>query len=126
VSNRIDSLNGGGPAAIGAGQAANRPQEVAGATTAAGSASSGGGNVSITDAATRLSSLEKALREAPAIDEARVAQLRSAIEQGTYTVQPEKVATGLLQMEHALRPLASGPGSPGAPGDASPSAKSGS
>jgi negative regulator of flagellin synthesis FlgM len=63
------------------------------------------GDVHITDTASQLASLEQALREAPAVDSAKVARLQSAIEQGTYQVNPEHVATQLLQMERALAGL---------------------
>jgi negative regulator of flagellin synthesis FlgM len=63
------------------------------------------GEVHITDTATQLVALEQSLRDSPAVDSARVATLRNAIEQGTYSVQPEQIATQLLQMEHALRGL---------------------
>jgi flagellar biosynthesis anti-sigma factor FlgM len=41
----------------------------------------------------------------PAVDEARVAQFRTAIDQGTYTVQPRQVADQLMQLEHSLAQL---------------------
>ena len=63
------------------------------------------GDVHITDTASQLAALEQSLREAPAVDQARVQQLQSAIEQGRYTVNPEQVATQLLQMERALAGL---------------------
>lgn len=63
------------------------------------------GDVTITDTASQLASLEQSLRDAPAVDSAKVAQLQSAIEQGTYQVNPEHVATQLMQMEHALAGL---------------------
>ena len=63
------------------------------------------GDVHITDTASQLASLEQALRDSPAVDSAKVAQLRSAIEQGTYQVNPEHVATQLMQMERALAGL---------------------
>ena len=63
------------------------------------------GEVHITDTASQLASLEQSLRDAPAIDAARVAQLQSAIEQGTYTVNAEHVAVQLMQMERALADL---------------------
>jgi negative regulator of flagellin synthesis FlgM len=72
---------------------------------AAGTAPAAGTEVRITDTATRLAALEQALRDAPAVDEARVAELRSAIEQGRYTVQPEHIASQLLQLEQALAQL---------------------
>jgi negative regulator of flagellin synthesis FlgM len=63
------------------------------------------GEVHITDTAAQLASLEQSLRDSPAVDSAKVAQLQSAIEQGTYQVNPEHVATQLLQMERALAGL---------------------
>ena len=63
------------------------------------------GEVTITDTASQLASLEQALRDSPAVDSAKVAQLQSAIEQGTYTVNPDHVATQLMQMEQALAGL---------------------
>ena len=63
------------------------------------------GQVQISDTAAKLASVEQALRDSPAVDSARVAQLRSAIEQGTYTVNSEHVATQLIQMERALARL---------------------
>ena len=63
------------------------------------------GDVHITDAASQLASLEQALRGSPAVDSAKVAQLRSAIEQGTYQVNSEHVAVQLMQMERALAGL---------------------
>jgi len=63
------------------------------------------GEVHITDTASQLASLEQSLRDAPAVDQARVAQLQSAIEQGRYTVNPEHIATQLMAMERALAGL---------------------
>ena len=63
------------------------------------------GEVHITDTASQLASIEQSLRDAPAVDSAKVAQLQSAIEQGRYTVNSEHVATQLMQMERALSGL---------------------
>jgi negative regulator of flagellin synthesis FlgM len=68
------------------------------------------GEVHITDTASQLASLEQSLRDSPAVDSARVSQLQSAIEQGTYQVNPEHVATQLMQMERALARLPGGKG----------------
>jgi negative regulator of flagellin synthesis FlgM len=69
-------------------------------------------DVHITDTAARLALLEPALRGAPAVDPGRVAAIRSAIEAGTYKVEPEHVAAGLLQVEQALSGLHGGPVAP--------------
>jgi negative regulator of flagellin synthesis FlgM len=67
--------------------------------------SSGTGDVHITDSASQLASLEQTLRSLPAVDSGRVAQLQTAIEQGTYTVQPQHVADQLIQLEQSLAGL---------------------
>ena len=68
------------------------------------------GEVHITDAATQLASIEQSLRDSPAVDSARVARAQSAIEQGTYQVNPEHIATQLIQMERHLAQLERGKG----------------
>jgi negative regulator of flagellin synthesis FlgM len=75
---------------------------------AASTTESATGDVHITDTATTLAGLEQALRDSPAVDSARVAILQSAIEQGGYTVQPEHIASQLLQMEQVLRGVPDG------------------
>lgn len=58
--------------------------------------------VLITDQARQLAALESALNEVPAVNEARVAAIRLAIEQGQYQVSPERIADKLLRMEREL------------------------
>lgn len=109
MSNKISSLNGPSAAPIGAGRGAEKARDpVTGGSSAPADPPSGTGNVHITDSASQLASLEQAVRSLPAVDPARVAQFRSAIEQGTYTVQPQHVAEQLLQLEQALRQLPEG------------------
>jgi negative regulator of flagellin synthesis FlgM len=114
VSHKINELN---PGAQGAAASVGTARSAA--TTAAGTGSAPEAEVSaasqdvhITDTAARLALLEPALREAPAVDQSRVAAIRSAIEAGTYKVQPDHVATGLLQVEQALTGLHGGPVAP--------------
>jgi negative regulator of flagellin synthesis FlgM len=76
------------------------PREVAVGSGVAPATSSG--DVHITDTATQLASLEQALRDSPPVDALRVEAMRQAIAQGTYQVQPQHIATQLMQMEHAL------------------------
>lgn len=58
--------------------------------------------VHITGSAKQLASLEQTLKDLPVIDEARVANLRSAIESGTYVVDATRVAEKLLMLEGQL------------------------
>jgi negative regulator of flagellin synthesis FlgM len=111
VSNNIKDLGGSGPGA-GASLGTSRTSAAVPANTggtAAESADSAGRDVHITDTATWLANLESQLRESPAVDTAKVASIRTAIEQGQYTVRPEHVAAQLSQMEHALSKLQPGP-----------------
>jgi negative regulator of flagellin synthesis FlgM len=111
MSNKISGLSGSPAASIGAGRAAEKTRDpVTGGSPApdASTASPATGDVHITDSASQLASLEQAVRSLPAVDPARVAQFSSAIEQGTYTVQPQHVADQLMQLEQALGQLPEG------------------
>jgi negative regulator of flagellin synthesis FlgM len=59
--------------------------------------------VRITDQARQLAALERAVQGTPVVNEARVASIRLAVEEGRYEVVPERIADKLLRMEHELR-----------------------
>ena len=46
--------------------------------------------------------LEAAIKELPAVDEAKVAELRNAIESGSYEVDGASIADKLLKMDSEL------------------------
>jgi negative regulator of flagellin synthesis FlgM len=107
MANKISGLSSDA-ASVGAGRPAAKVRDAAtGGSSAAATASSSepSGDVHITDSASQLATLEQTLRSMPAVDEARVAQFRTAIDQGTYTVQPQQVAAQLMQLEHSLAQL---------------------
>lgn len=83
---------------------AEKPVVRAGDATAASApaASAGGSPVSITDQARRLASLEQAVHGMPVVNEARVAQIRLAIEEGRYQIDAERIADKLLRTEQEL------------------------
>ena len=58
--------------------------------------------VSITDQAKQLASLEQALQSLPAVNESRVAEISSAIQEGRYQIDPERIADKLLRLEQEL------------------------
>jgi negative regulator of flagellin synthesis FlgM len=70
-----------------------------------GATSSADTDVHITDTATHLAALEQAVSAQPAVDDARVSAIQSAIEEGRYSISPERVADALVGLEHALAPL---------------------
>jgi negative regulator of flagellin synthesis FlgM len=61
--------------------------------------------VHITGTARQLVELEQMVKDMPAVDEAKVAAISAAIENGTYKVSADKVADNLMQIEQALAPL---------------------
>jgi len=102
VSSKIGGVDGNSPStAIGAGRAVQRPQDAA-TGEPKNSNSSGGSSVQITGTARQLASLEQAVRDLPAVNDTKVAQISAAIEQGTYTVDARDIANKLVQMEKAL------------------------
>lgn len=58
--------------------------------------------VRITDAAKQLAALEQAIHGVPVIDEARVAEVRRALDEGRYEMNPERIADKLLRSERDL------------------------
>ena len=110
MSSKIGGVDGSSPStAIGAGRAVQRPQDAATGGTQNSQGSGGGSSVQITGAARQLASLEQAVRDLPAVNDARVAQISNAIEQGTYTVDARHIANQLMKMEKALAHGSSGP-----------------
>lgn len=107
MSSKIGGVNGGSPSgAVGAGRSVQRPQEAANGSTAGADASNGSReNVQITGAARQLANLEQAVRDLPVVNDSKVAQISSAIEQGTYPINSRHIANQLVQMEKALKGL---------------------
>ncbi len=101
MPSKINGVDGSRSTSSATGRVAARAAKAASGSAPAGDATA---DVHITDAASQLAALEQAVRDLPAVDEARVAPLRSAIDQGTYRVSGEQVADRLLQFEQALNP----------------------
>ncbi len=60
-------------------------------------------NMTLTGEAAGLQALQRELGGAPAgLDVARVNQVRAAIADGSYRVDPEQIATRMLDLENAL------------------------
>jgi negative regulator of flagellin synthesis FlgM len=103
VSSKINGLGGNRPTGVASGQVSKGS-----ARTASGASSESSGSsdsVHITDTASQLAALEQATKDLPVVDQSRVAAVRGALEQGTYTVAPQSVADNLLKMERSLRSL---------------------
>lgn len=55
-----------------------------------------------------LATISTAADGVPTVDEARVAELRDAVQSGTYRADPQQIARKLLQIEGLLTPPGSG------------------
>ena len=61
--------------------------------------------VSVSSTASLLSHLHRSLDSTPAIDQKRVESISNAIASGTYKVDADKIAHGLINTERALAKL---------------------
>ncbi len=59
-------------------------------------------NVNLTQAASQLHSLEKAVEAAPVVDQQKVDAIRKSILEGTYKVDSEQTASKLIDLDTAL------------------------
>ena len=92
-----------GPGQVSTGRAVKRGD--AARSSASGAASSGSGDTHITDSARKLSELEQVVQALPAVDSSRVAEVSNSIQNGTYQINPERIADKLLQSETDLAKL---------------------
>ncbi|MGN6223279.1 flagellar biosynthesis anti-sigma factor FlgM [Pseudoxanthomonas beigongshangi] len=65
-------------------------------------ASAGGDSLRLTGEATSLQALQRELSSASAVDTARVQQIRDALQAGTYQINAEAIADGMLSLERQL------------------------
>lgn len=82
------------------------PGEVQGAGRQAGRGeapgAAAGDKVSITQTAQQLNELHDVLAKAPVVDGQRVEQVRAAIEEGRYEIDPVRIAEKLMRFEEQL------------------------
>ena len=102
MSSKINGTDNRGTSAVGAGRPVGKVRDVAAEPKTAEQQSS---EVHITGTARQLVELEQVVKDMPAVDEAKVAAISAAIENGTYKVSADKVADNLMQIEQALAPL---------------------
>jgi negative regulator of flagellin synthesis FlgM len=90
------------PVQVGADKSVSRARDASTGTAEAAASGSDSNAVQITGTARQLAALEQAVKAMPIVDEARVAEVRQAIEEGRYHVAPERIAEKLLRMNHEL------------------------
>jgi negative regulator of flagellin synthesis FlgM len=105
VSNKISGIDAAQIASVGAGRPVQRSQDAVSGGTSSDTSKDGSQNVQITGTARQLADLDQKVRDLPDVNEERVSQLRTAIEQGTYQVRPQHIADQLMSLERALGSL---------------------
>ena len=76
---------------------------LSGTSTGAGSESPAAAtDVKLTDASRGLAAIEASLRALPAVDELRVSAVKQRLQDGSYEIDPQRVADRLLRMESDL------------------------
>ncbi len=58
--------------------------------------------VTLTESAQRLLEASRSASDAGAVDQARVQAIRQSLADGSYVIDPERIAAGLLRMEQEL------------------------
>ena len=105
MPSKISGVDNAQIASVGAGRPVQRSQDPVSGGPRPDSSKEGSQDVQITGIARHLADLEQHVRDLPAVNEQRVAQLRSAIEQGTYQVRTQHIADQLMSLERSLNQL---------------------
>ena len=59
-------------------------------------------NITITASATKLRKMEDTIAQLPIVDTKKVEEVQKAIKDGSYSINPDKIASKLIEMELAL------------------------
>ncbi len=89
---KIEGTNKGLPTP----QTSDKPNPPASKTPPAAGAS-GGDKVELSPLSSSLAKAEAAMASTPAVDSARVDEIRQAISEGRFRVDPERIADGLIE-----------------------------
>lgn len=101
MTNKIGGY-GNRPVHNGTDKTVSRERDAAKSASESAGAGKAATPVRITDQARQLAALERAVQDVPVVNDARVAAVRTAIEEGRYEVVPERIADKLLRMEQEL------------------------
>ncbi|MEH6651585.1 MAG: flagellar biosynthesis anti-sigma factor FlgM [Motiliproteus sp.] len=97
----LSSINAGTRSKVGT-NTTNERSEPSGSKTAATSTPSQPETVKLSDQAQTLGKLEEKVSQLPDIDESRVASIRQAIDDGSFSIDPERIAGKLTSLEGSL------------------------
>lgn len=83
--------------------AINTKVAAAGEAKAKAQAVASADSVRLTGEATQLQAVQRELSAAPAIDPARVQAVREALENGSYKINPDAIASRMLDLDQQLQ-----------------------
>ncbi len=98
--NGLSPLNTGSRSKVSDSSTSSRSESTAGQKPAA--ASTQPETVKLSNQAQTLSKLEENVAQLPDIDEGRIASIKQAIDDGSFTIDPERIAGKLASLEDKL------------------------
>lgn len=102
MANKIDGVDVR-PVRVSAGPTVRKVEDSAAGKAGSSAEPKPGEDVQITSTARSLASIEQSVRDLPAIDEKRVAEIQRRLENGDYTVDPQRIADKLLRLETEMK-----------------------
>jgi len=102
VSTKIGGFDSG-RVQVGTGRSVKRTSDSSNSSSSAATGSTS--DTHITDSARKLAELEQTVQALPAINEGRVAEVSSSIQNGSYKIDSGRIADKLLQSEQDLSKL---------------------
>ncbi len=105
MANTINGFQGNGATSVTTNRTSQSTRNNTSSATTGDSQSGSAGEVQITSTASQLASLGAKLGSLPAIDQGRVSRISQSLADGTYSISPDKIASGLMQSDHALAQL---------------------
>jgi negative regulator of flagellin synthesis FlgM len=105
VANAITGFSGNGTTSVGTGRTSQQSARDSSVASAGNTQSPVVDEVRITDTASQLAGLGEKLSGLPAVDTARVARISQALADGSYQISASRIASGLLQSDHALEQI---------------------
>ena len=102
MANTINGFQGNGATSVATNRTPQSARDNTSPATTVNSQSGGNEEVQITSTASQLASLGQKLSSMPAVDQNRVARITQSLADGSYRISADRIASGLLQSDHAL------------------------
>ncbi|MCU7835690.1 MAG: flagellar biosynthesis anti-sigma factor FlgM [gamma proteobacterium symbiont of Taylorina sp.] len=81
----------------------NLDKNTKGGTQTSGKATLSPDSINLTESATRIKALEEQVARLPIVDTNKIEQIKNSIDEGSYEVNPERIAEKMIQLEKELQ-----------------------